>query len=43
VVNKEKSESYTFRLDEIPGDILRNDRPIRAIYDAGKVSGVPRV
>ncbi|MCI5123237.1 MAG: ATP-binding protein, partial [Candidatus Electrothrix sp. AR5] len=43
VVNKEKSESYSFRLDEIAGDLLRNDRSIRNIYNSGKVSGVPRV
>ena len=43
LVNKEKSESYAYRLDEIPGDILRNDRPIGPIYNAGKIGGVPRV
>jgi len=43
IVNKEKSESYAYRLDEIPGDILRNDRPIGPIYNAGKIGGVPKV
>lgn len=43
LVNKEKSESYAYRLDEIPGDILRNDRPIGSIYNAGKIGGVPRI
>lgn len=43
IVNKERSESFTYRLDEVPGDILRNDRPISPIYNAGKVGGVPKV
>ena len=43
LLNKEKSESYAYRLDEIPGDILRNDRPIGPIYNAGKIGGVPKV
>lgn len=43
LVNKEKGESYSYRLDEIPGDILRNDRPIGPIYNAGKVGGVPKI
>lgn len=43
LVNKEDNESYAYRLDEIPGDILRNDRPIAPVYNAGKIGGVPRV
>ncbi|XCN73165.1 MAG: ATP-binding protein [Candidatus Electrothrix aestuarii] len=43
VVNKEKSGSYSFRLDEISGDVLRNDRSIRPVYNAGKITGVPRL
>ncbi len=43
LVNKEESESYAYRLDEIEGDILRNDRPISRIYKEGKIGGVPRV
>ena len=43
LVNKQENESFCYRLDEIPGDILRNDRPIRSIYDAGKIGGVPRL
>ena len=42
-VNKENSSSYTYRLDELPGDIVRNDRPISPIYNSGKIGGVPRV
>jgi AAA15 family ATPase/GTPase len=43
LVNKEKCESFAYRLDEIPGDILRNDRAISPIYNSGKIGGVPRV
>lgn len=43
LVNKEDNQSYAFRLDEIPGDIIRNDRPISPIYNAGKIGGVPQL
>ena len=43
LVNKEDNESYTYRLDEIPGDILRNDRPIAPIYSDGRIGGIPRL
>ncbi|MGN6481841.1 AAA family ATPase [Luteibacter sp.] len=43
LVGKEENESFTYRLTSIPGDILRNDRPIRPAYEAGKVGGVPRL
>ena len=42
-VNKDDNESFGYRLDEIPGEIIRNDRPISPIYDAGKIGGVPRL
>ncbi|KKK80146.1 hypothetical protein LCGC14_2826400, partial [marine sediment metagenome] len=42
-VNKESSESYGYRLDEIPGDIIRNDRLIAPVYNSGKIGGVPRI
>lgn len=42
LVNKEKSESYAYRLDEIPGDLIRNDRSISALYREGKIGGVPK-
>nr|WP_283812534.1 AAA family ATPase [Providencia rettgeri] len=41
LVNKDETESYCYRLDEIPGDILRNDRPIAPAYNQGKIGGVP--
>lgn len=43
IVNKDSSESFAYRLDEIPGDILRNDRLIVPIYKSGKIGGVPRL
>jgi len=43
LVNKERNESYAYRLDEIPGDLLRNDRPITPAYNEGKIGGVPRL
>lgn len=46
LVNKVENESFGYRLDEIPGDILnadlRNDRPISQWYRKGKLGGVPR-
>lgn len=43
LINKESSESYGYRLDEIPGDIIRNDRLIAPVYKSGKIGGVPRL
>ncbi len=43
LINQENSESYGYRLDEIPGDILRNDRSIASVYRTGKIGGVPKV
>lgn len=43
LVNKENNESYCYRLDEIQGDILRNDRLISPIYKEGKIGGVPKL
>ena len=43
VTTKRDNESFAFRLDDVPGDLLRNDRPIAPIYDDGKIGGVPRV
>ncbi len=43
LVNKDENESFLYRLDEISGDIIRNDRPIEPIYRTGKIGGVPRV
>lgn len=43
LVNKEDCESYAYRLDELSGDILRNDRDITPIYKSGKIGGVPKL
>lgn len=43
LVAKEQGESFCYRLDEIPGDIIRNDRPISGLYRDGKLGGVPRI
>jgi len=43
LVNKEDNESFLYRLDEIPGDMIRNDRAITPIYNAGKIGGKPKI
>ncbi len=43
LVNKEENESFLYRLDEIPGDMLRNDRSIVQKYKEGKIGGKPRL
>jgi predicted ATPase len=43
LVNKVENESFGYRLDELPGDIVRNDRPILPAYNEGKIGGVPRL
>lgn len=43
LVAKQENQSFAYRLDEIPGDILRNDRPIRSAYNSGRIGGVPRI
>ena len=43
LVAKEDNESFAYRLDEVGGEILRNDRPIFPVYDDGKLGGVPRL
>ncbi|MGL5470445.1 MAG: AAA family ATPase, partial [Shewanella sp.] len=43
LVNKEDSESFGYRLDEIQGSMIRNDRPITPLYVDGKIGGVPLI
>lgn len=43
LVNKDDNESYLYRLDELEGDILRNDRPISKVYNSGKLGGKPNI
>ncbi|NOR79400.1 MAG: hypothetical protein GQ529_00990, partial [Methyloprofundus sp.] len=41
LVNKEDNESYCYRLDEITGSMIRNDRSIIPLYLDGKIGGIP--
>lgn len=41
LVNKDDGESYCYRLDEISGSMIRNDRPITPLYLDGKIGGIP--
>ncbi|MGI6394407.1 MAG: AAA family ATPase [bacterium] len=41
--NKEENESYCYRLDELPSNLIRNDRLITPLYKSGKIGGVPRI
>jgi uncharacterized protein len=41
LVDKKGNESYCYRLDEIPGSIIRNDRSIVPLYLKGKIGGIP--
>lgn len=43
LVSKEDGESFSYRLDEIPGDLIRNDRSIAALYREGKIGGIPKL
>ncbi|WP_080757931.1 AAA family ATPase [Comamonas testosteroni] len=43
LVAKKNNMSYTYRLDELPGDMLRNDRPISPLYKSGRLGGVPEL
>ncbi|WP_044408568.1 AAA family ATPase [Thiomicrospira microaerophila] len=41
IVDKENNESFCYRLDEIQGSAIRNDRPLAPLYRSGKLGGVP--
>jgi hypothetical protein len=43
LVAKDFNESYAYRLDEIPGDLLRNDRSILPAYKTGRIGGIPKL
>ena len=43
LVDKENAESCTRRLDELPSDMLRNGRPVRAHYEKGHLGGIPEI
>ncbi len=43
IINKKFSESYGYRLDEIPGDLIRNDRTMVPLYKSGRIGGIPEI
>ncbi|GAA3931252.1 ATP-binding protein [Litoribacillus peritrichatus] len=43
LINKEENESYSYRLDELPSDLLRNNRPITPHYTNGSIGGEPNI
>jgi len=43
LVNKHENESFLYRLDEVPGELIRNDRSIIPLYKDAKIGGVPRI
>jgi len=43
LVNKEDNVSYCYRLDEISGSMVRNDRAITPLYLKKKLGGVPHI
>lgn len=43
LINKNDNESYSYRLDELPSDLLRNGRPITPHYRKGSIGGVPNI
>jgi uncharacterized protein len=43
LVSKDNNESYLYRMDELPGDLVRNDRSVLPAYHEGKLGGVPRL
>lgn len=43
LVSKEDNASFAYRLDEVPGDVLRNDRSISQPYIEGRIGGVPKL
>jgi len=42
LVNKEDNESFLYRMDELNGEVLRNDRPLTPIYNSGRIGGKPK-
>lgn len=43
IVNKHENESFLYRLDDVSGEVVRNDRSIIPLYKDGKLGGVPRL
>ncbi|MCP4986508.1 MAG: ATP-binding protein [Colwellia sp.] len=43
LIGKDDNESFSYRLDELPSDLLRNSRPITPHYRKGSIGGVPNI
>lgn len=43
MTEKRDNASFVYRLDELPGAMIRNDRAIVPLYKAKKIGGVPRL
>jgi hypothetical protein len=43
LVGKENKESYCYRLDELSGQLVRNDRKIAQLYLDGRIGGIPNL
>ena len=43
LVQKENGESFCYRLDELPAELLRNDRPISTPYRKHLIGGYPKI
>jgi AAA15 family ATPase/GTPase len=43
IVEKENSESYAYRADEIEENVIRTDRPIRTYYEKNMLGGRPKI
>jgi AAA15 family ATPase/GTPase len=43
LINKTENESYSYRLNDLPSDLLRNHRPITPHYNKGSLGGVPNI
>lgn len=41
LINKEDNESFGYRLDEIGGTLIRQNRPISPLYNKRKIGGTP--
>ena len=43
LVNNEDNESYAYRIDQLPGDLVRSNGNIAKRYNEGKLGGVPNI
>ena len=43
LVNKENNESYCYRVDELPSNLVKNDRDLSKLYFSKKIGGTPEI